>query len=66
MAYTLGAIFPADRDRLAAMAEQAAESRLYAGIHFRFDKDGDLRIGRQVSDLALKLNVQAHQPFALE
>jgi hypothetical protein len=37
-ATVLGALFP-DRERqLAAMAEEAAISRLYGGIHYRFDK----------------------------
>jgi hypothetical protein len=52
-AYVLGALFPADADRLAALADEAGESRLYAGIHYRFDKDAGLRIARQVADLAL-------------
>jgi hypothetical protein len=35
------------------MADEAGESRLYAGIHYRFDKDASLRIARQVAALAL-------------
>lgn len=56
-AYILGALFPADAVRLAAMADEAGESRLYAGIHYRFDKDAGLRIARQVADLALSRGV---------
>jgi PAP2 superfamily protein len=52
-AYVLGAFFPADAAQLAAMADEAGESRLYAGIHYRFDKDAGLAIARQVSALAL-------------
>lgn len=52
-AYVLGGIFPSDAEQLAALADEAGESRLYAGIHYRFDKDAGLRIGRQVADLAL-------------
>lgn len=66
MAYTLGAIFPEERDRLAAMADEAGESRLFAGIHYRFDKDVGLRIARQVSELALKLDVRSHGEFPEE
>ena len=66
MAYTLGALFPAERERLAAMADEAGESRLYAGIHYRFDKDAGLRIARQVSDLAIALDVHGHQPFVID
>ena len=49
----LAALFPADAAELIAMADEAGESRLYAGIHYRFDKDAGLRIGRQVAALAL-------------
>jgi membrane-associated phospholipid phosphatase len=52
-AYVLGAFFPADAAELAAMADEAGESRLYAGIHYRFDKDAALGIARQVAALAL-------------
>jgi hypothetical protein len=65
MAYTLGAAFPAEADRLAAMADEAGESRIYAGIHYRFDKDAGLGIARRVSALALSLDVQGHQPFPI-
>ena len=56
-AYVLGALFPQDAAELGAMAEEAAQSRLYAGIHYRFDKDASLGIARQVSALALRLGV---------
>jgi len=36
------------------MADEAGESRLYAGIHYRFDKDAGLRIARQVAALVLR------------
>ena len=56
-ASVLGGIFPADAEQLAALADEAAESRLYAGIHYRFDKDVGLHIGRQVADLALSQGI---------
>jgi len=65
VAYVVGALFPEQAARLAAMADEAAESRLYAGIHYRFDKDAGLRIARQVADLALASDVHGHEPFAL-
>jgi len=49
----LAALFPADARELAAMANEAGESRLYAGIHYRFDKDAGLSIARHVAALAL-------------
>jgi membrane-associated phospholipid phosphatase len=49
----LSAIFPRRRERLRAMAEEAALSRLYAGIHYRFDNEVGLRMGRSIGALAL-------------
>ena len=56
-AYVLGALFPSEADRLAAMADEAGESRLYAGIHYRFDKDAALGIAHHVAALALARGV---------
>src|SRR6185295_5578656 len=36
-ATVLGRFLPAQRDKLAAMAQQASQSRVFAGIHFNFD-----------------------------
>jgi membrane-associated phospholipid phosphatase len=60
-ATVLAGIFPADAAQLVAMADEAGESRLYAGIHYRFDKDAGLRIGRQVAALALSVDDDKHQ-----
>lgn len=64
-AYVLGALLPSERDQLAAQADQAAESRLYAGIHYRFDKDAGLEIARHVAAVALQRDVHAGELFAL-
>jgi membrane-associated phospholipid phosphatase len=56
--YVLGGLFPSERATWAAVADEAGESRLYAGIHYRFDKDAGLTIARQVSALALALDAQ--------
>ena len=53
-ARVLGAIFPAARDSLEAMRAQAALSRIYAGVHFRFDVNAGTRIGSSVAGLALR------------
>jgi len=57
-AYVLAAIFPSDADQLLAMADEAGESRLYAGIHYRFDKDASRSIARQVAALALRHDIE--------
>jgi hypothetical protein len=45
----LMATFPEDRDRLEAVAQEASLSRLYAGIHYRFDMVAGLALGRNVA-----------------
>ena len=50
---TLGWFFPGDRPQLAAMADEAAISRLYGGIHWRSDNDVGLTVGKQIGQLAI-------------
>jgi hypothetical protein len=52
-AYVLAAIFPGERGRLEQMARDAGISRVYGGIHYRFDSDSGLGIARKVSETAL-------------
>ena len=47
-ATVLGAFWPEQRARLQALADEAAVSRLWGGIHFRSDNDEGLRLGRAV------------------
>ncbi len=53
-ATVLGRYFPDQRDELMRMAEEAASSRLYAGIHFRFDNEDGLALGKKIGDLAAR------------
>ncbi|HKO11587.1 MAG TPA: vanadium-dependent haloperoxidase [Acidobacteriaceae bacterium] len=50
----LGSLFPAERDRVRSMAEEAAMSRLYGGIHYRFDNDMGLSVGRKIGAIAIE------------
>ena len=47
-AEVLAAYLPGERAALEAAAAQAAESRLYGGIHFRADNDEGLALGRRI------------------
>lgn len=49
----LAAIFPSEARRLAAVAEESGLSRLYAGIHYRFDAEAGLALGRAVAAKAV-------------
>jgi membrane-associated phospholipid phosphatase len=53
------AAFPEDRSRLEAVALEASLSRLYAGIHYRFDFVAGLALGRNVAALATAANLDA-------
>ena len=45
----LGHFFPQERATFTRIAEEQAMSRLYGGIHYRFDNDGGLALGRKVA-----------------
>ena len=58
-AHVLAAAFPSERDELEQLATEASLSRLYAGIHFRFDMDAGLALGRAVAEKALAADLRA-------
>jgi membrane-associated phospholipid phosphatase len=53
-ATVLAALFPKRADTLRAWAQEAAVSRLYAGIHFPTDNEAGLALGRAVARVALR------------
>jgi hypothetical protein len=53
LAAVLEAEFPAETKRLEQIAEEAAISRLYGGIHYRFDKDAGMALGRATAAVAM-------------
>ncbi len=61
----LGAQFPGERAGLDAMAQEGAISRLYGGIHYRFDTEAGLALGRKVAAWTLAHDVKGHAPFVL-
>ena len=63
MGLVLDAQFPDQGGRFFAMSRQAGESRLYAGIHYRFDIDDGFAIARKVSARALQEGVPSDRPF---
>jgi hypothetical protein len=50
----LGHYLPQERAEFTRIAEEQAMSRLYAGIHFRFDDEVGLALGRQVARYAVE------------
>lgn len=54
----LSEFFPSERQALEAEREEASESRIYGGIHYRFDVEAGDALGRQVA--AWVLSQAAH------
>jgi PAP2 superfamily len=50
----LGHFFPSEHAEFTRIAEEQAMSRLYGGIHYRFDNDGGLALGRLVARYAIE------------
>ena len=61
----LASLFPSDANYLNGLADQAAISRVYGGIHYRFDMDAGLTLGRTVASYALAHDVEGHEAYAL-
>jgi hypothetical protein len=53
-ATVLAGIFSQDRERLLDLGKEAAEARIWAGIHYRFDIDAGQEIGRKVGEKTLE------------
>lgn len=45
--------FPQEQARIKATADASAQSRLYAGVHFKVDNDEGLRLGRQIGRMVV-------------
>lgn len=65
-ATVLGTVFPADRGALDAAAVEAGVSRIYGGIHYRFDVDAGLEMGRKIGRYVLEQGPAGHEPLVLE
>lgn len=63
-ATVLGSIFPNVRRQLAADAGEAGISRIYGGIHYRFDSDAGLELGRKVGRLVIRKDREGSGPLA--
>lgn len=50
----LAALFPAEAENLERMAVEACDSRVYAGIHYRFDAEAGMTIGIRAAERALE------------
>jgi len=53
-AEVLGQLFPKEKSVLNSKAEEAGASRIYGGIHYRFDHEAGAAQGRAIAQLAIK------------
>jgi hypothetical protein len=56
---------PRERHRLYALAEEAAQSRVAAGIHQRFDGEAGLALGRRAAREALAAACGGYGPLPI-
>ena len=59
-AAVLSAFFPKERKRLDAMVTEAGLSRMYGGIHYRFDIEAGQQLGRSVARFTLRADRSGH------
>jgi PAP2 superfamily len=52
-ATVLGYIFPSESTNLDAFAKEASDSRIYGGIHYRFDCETGLQHGKKIGSYAI-------------
>lgn len=57
-AEVIGFYFPENMKQIKQLAEQAADSRLLGGIHFKFDNDQGLILGKQVAQWVISSYIQ--------
>ena len=65
-ASALASLFPSERSRLEAMTEEAGMSRIYAGLHYRFDIEAGQELGRQVARYVLENGANRHTGIPLD
>jgi len=59
-AAVLSSFFPDERHELSAMVTEAGLSRMYGGIHYRFDIEAGQRLGRRVARFTMRADRSGH------
>lgn len=62
----IAATYPDTKERLQGMVTEAGLSRLYAGIHYRFDLEAGKEIGRKVAEYAIQTAPAAGSAIPLD
>ena len=66
IATVLASAFPDERERLEALIVEAGLSRMYGGLHYRFDCEAGQELGRQVAGWVLDHAVNRQTAVALD
>jgi hypothetical protein len=59
----LASFFPSDGDHLNGLADEAGISRIYGGIHYRFDMDAGLALARTIAQYAIARDINGHDAY---
>ena len=62
----LARYFPSEKDSLNAMVDEAGMSRIYAGLHYRFDITAGQKLGHSVARFVMRHAPKEHQPIPLD
>ena len=65
-ATVLASVFPDESDGLQAMVVEAGLSRMYGGLHYRFDCEVGQQLGRQVADYVMRVTAGGHVAIPLD
>ena len=65
-AEVLSRFFPQQRAQLDAMVTEAGLSRMYGGIHYRFDIEAGQLLGRRVAAFAIRADRSGHSVLSLD
>lgn len=62
----IASVFPEESAGLTAMIEDAGMSRVYAGLHYRFDCKAGQDLGRQVAQQVLRVSGNSRAAIPLD
>jgi membrane-associated phospholipid phosphatase len=65
-ATVLASVFPNESDRLQAMVVEAGLSRMYGGLHYRFDCEVGQQLGRDVAEYVMRVTAGGHVAIPLD
>jgi membrane-associated phospholipid phosphatase len=61
----LAILFPDARDQVGDLADAIGIARMWGGVHYRFDVDAGLALGRTVAQYAASQDINGHEAYAI-